>query len=65
MKDAAEQFGQARAAFFEAKTAQEKLYDGATIKQLKPLREEGVNGAIDPTNIKIYNQIIKPILKTI
>ena len=24
------------------------------------MRKEGVNGAIDPTNIKIYNQIIKP-----
>jgi len=61
LKDAAEQFGQARAAFFEAKTAQEKLYDVATIKQFEAsARKEGVNGAIDPTNIKIYNQIIKP-----
>ena len=24
------------------------------------INKEGVNGAIDPTNIKIYNQIIKP-----
>ena len=40
LKNAAEQFGQARAAFFEAKTAQEKLYDVATIKQFDSLCEK-------------------------
>ena len=61
LKDAAEQFGKARGAFFAAKSAQEKLFDVATIKKFEAsARKEGVNGAIDPNNIKIYNEIIKP-----
>lgn len=40
LKDAAEQFAQARGAFFEAKTAQEKLFDVTTFKSLRLLQEK-------------------------
>ena len=61
LKEAAKQFGKARAKFFEAKSAQEKLFDVATIKKFEAsARKEGVDGALDPNNIKIYSEIIRP-----
>ena len=61
IKKAGESFASARAKFFEAKSAQEKLFDNATIKKFEAIaRREGADAVDTPTSINIFKDIIKP-----
>ena len=61
IKRAAASFSDARLKFFEAKSAQEKLFDNATIKKFEAIaRREGADAVNTPTSINIFKDIIKP-----